>query len=87
MKDADINKKFEVQDKKIDDKFIQQDKDFIVYTDNKFRARFKPLAPFVWMGKKPGRVIIAFVGIFYLLNSIFDYISLKDIIAFIKLIF
>lgn len=47
----------------IDKRFAQADKDVKHYVDMKFRALKKPLAPFIWASKNPGKaVLIVFIA-------------------------
>lgn len=53
----------------------QRDKDIKLYVDMKIRALKKVLAPFIWMGKNPGKaafIILLILGLFSLLFEAID---------------
>jgi len=69
MRESDIDKRFE-----------QHDKDVKNYVDMKFRALKKPLAPFIWASKNPGKAVIAMVILFMLSALAFHMIDLRKTI-------
>ena len=66
-----------MKDSEIENKFEQQDRDLKLYVDMKIRAIKKPLAPFIWMQKNPGKTIAALIVMFMLSAFLFHIIDFE----------